>query len=115
MIFYLTSYFDTGSGNWHLSENVTTRGFDLLALPRGARLALGDEAVVEITGLRNPYAQLDGYQKGLTAAVLDCDPDSNLIRTAGVMGIVVTGGVVRPGDAVRVNYTSGAHVVPEPV
>src|SRR5688500_17492392 len=40
-----------------LGENVTTRGIDLLGLPVGARLRLGTEAVVEVTGLRNPCAQ----------------------------------------------------------
>jgi MOSC domain-containing protein YiiM len=51
-----------------MGENITTRGVDLLGLPKGARLRLGDEAVVEITGLRTPCAQLDGIEPGLMAA-----------------------------------------------
>lgn len=91
-----------------MGENVTTRGVDLLALPRGTRLHLGDTAVVEVTGLRNPCKQLDGIQRGLMGATLDRDPAGNLVRKAGVMAVVVTGGDVRPGDAVR------AELPPEP-
>jgi hypothetical protein len=85
-----------------IGENVTTRGLDLLELPRGARLHLGREAVVEVTGLRNPCRQLDDYQKGLKAATLDRDPDGRLIRKAGIMSVVLVGGEVRPGDVIRV-------------
>jgi MOSC domain-containing protein YiiM len=85
-----------------MGENVTTRGVDLLGLPAGARLHLGASAVVEVTGLRNPCAQLDGLQPGLMAAVLGRDAQGNLVRKAGVMGIVVSGGKVRPGDPIRI-------------
>jgi MOSC domain-containing protein YiiM len=85
-----------------MGENVTTRGVDLLGLPAGARLWLGAEAVVEITGLRNPCRQLNDLQPGLMAATLDRDADGNLVRKAGVMGIVLTGGEVRPGDTIDV-------------
>jgi MOSC domain-containing protein YiiM len=84
-----------------MGENVTTRGIDLLTLPRGTRLLLGRDAVVEITGLRNPCAQLDRFQNGLMQAVLGRDADGNLVRKAGIMGIVVAAGEVRPGDAIR--------------
>lgn len=85
-----------------MGENITTRGIALLDLPTGTRLHLGDTAVVEITGLRNPCAQLDRFQTGLTAAVLDRDEQGNLVRKAGVMGIVLSEGEVYPGDAIRV-------------
>ena len=83
-----------------LGENVTTSGIDLLALPTGARLHLGESAIVEITGLRNPCGQLDNFQKGLMAATLDRDASGNLIRKAGIMSVVVSQGDVRPGDAI---------------
>jgi MOSC domain-containing protein YiiM len=83
-----------------MGENVTTRGVDLLALPTGARLRLGDDAVVEITGLRNPCVQLDRFQGGLMGAVLDRDADGKLIRKAGVMAVVLASGDVRVGDAI---------------
>jgi hypothetical protein len=85
-----------------LGENVTTSGIDLLALPTGTRLHLGAAAVIEVTGLRNPCVQLDGFQKGLIAATLDKDSGGNLIRKAGVMSIVLADGDVRPGDPVRI-------------
>jgi MOSC domain-containing protein YiiM len=85
-----------------MGENITTSGLDLLGLPTGARLHLGTTAVVEVTGLRNPCAQLDKIQNGLMAATLDRDPAGNLVRKAGVMGVVRVSGEVRPGDPIRV-------------
>ena len=92
--------FDVASGQ--LGENVTTRGIDLLQLPTGTRLRLGADAVVELTGLRNPCVQLDRFQSGLMEAVLEKTPEGALIRKAGVMAIVLEAGDVRPGDLVRV-------------
>jgi MOSC domain-containing protein YiiM len=92
-----------------MGENVTTRGIDLLGLPAGARLHLGDSAVVQVTGLRNPCIQIDRFQKGLMAATLDKDADGNLIRKAGVMSIVLAEGDVRPGDPIRVELPDGPH------
>jgi MOSC domain-containing protein YiiM len=92
-----------------MGENITTRGIDLLSLPVGARLHIGADAVVEITGLRNPCTQLDGLQSGLMAATLDHDEHGNLIRKAGVMGIVLTGGEVHPTDAIRVELPPQPH------
>lgn len=80
-----------------MGENITTRGIDLLSLPTGTKLHLGDTAVVELTGLRNPCKQLDQFQAGLMAAVLGRDEQGKLIRKAGVMGIVLVGGKVCPG------------------
>ena len=88
-----------------MGENVTTRGIDLLGLPTGARLRLGDGAQIEVTGLRNPCKQLDDFQPGLMQAVLDRDDQGNLIRRAGVMAVVLTTGEVRPGDEIRVELS----------
>jgi MOSC domain-containing protein YiiM len=98
-----------------MGENITTSGVDLLGLPAGARLHLGDTAVVEVTGLRNPCAQLDRIQPGLMAATLERDAGGRLVRKAGVMGIVRMGGEVRPGDVVRVELPPGPHRGLEPV
>ncbi len=92
-----------------MGENVTTRGLDLLALPAGTRLHLGDVAIVEVTGLRNPCAQLDRIQPGLMAATLGRDEQGNLIRKAGVMAIVLTGGDIHPGDPIRVELPPAPH------
>ena len=91
-----------------MGENITTRGVDLLHLPVGARLHLG-AAVVEVTGLRNPCAQLDRIQPGLMAATLGRDESGNLVRKAGIMGIVISGGEVRPGDPIRVEFPPEPH------
>ena len=93
----------------YLGENVTTRGVDLLALPARTLLRLGGEAVVEVTGLRNPCVQLDAFQAGLTAAVLDRDEHGELVRKAGVMSVVHVGGDVRPGDPIAVELPTGPH------
>jgi MOSC domain-containing protein YiiM len=98
-----------------LGENVTTRGVDLLSLPAGARLRLGDAAVVEVTGLRNPCGQLNGIQPGLKEATLGEDGHGKLVRKAGVMGVVVAGGEVRPGDAIRVELPPAPQRALEPV
>ena len=90
-----------------MGENITTQGVDVLGLPRHTQLHLGEDAVVEVTGLRNPCDQLNGIQPGLLKAVLDRDEHDNLIRKAGIMGVVLRGGVVKPLDVIRV-------VLPEP-
>lgn len=92
-----------------MGENVTTRGIDLLNLPAGTRLLLGESAVVEVTGLRNPCVQIDRFRKGLMKAVLGKDAQGNLIRKSGVMGIVLEGGDVRPGDEIRVELPPQPH------
>ncbi|MCW2310057.1 MOSC domain-containing protein [Rhodobium gokarnense] len=105
--------FDVGPAD--LGENITTAGLDLLALPRGTRLAIGAEAVVAITGLRNPCAQIDGFRKGLLRAVIGRDGAGRPVLKAGVMGIVLAGGAVRPGDAVAVTLPPKPHIALERV
>jgi MOSC domain-containing protein YiiM len=98
-----------------MGENITTRGIDLLGLPTGTRLHLGETAVVEVTGLRNPCLQLDHFQQGLIAAVLGQDEHGALIRKAGIMAIVLTDGVVRPGDPILVELPPIPHCPLQPV
>lgn len=92
-----------------MGENVTLRGLDLLALPRGTVLHLGEEARIELTGLRNPCAQIDAFRPGLLAEMLPRGADGHVIRRAGVMAIVLTGGVVRTGDRVGVELPPAPH------
>jgi MOSC domain-containing protein YiiM len=105
--------FDVGPGE--LGENLTTRGVDLLALPRGTRVRCGDRATIELTGLRNPCKQLDGIAPGLMKATLDRDAEGALVRKAGVMAIVLEGGDVRPGDPLSVALPAGSPAPLEPV
>ncbi|MGW0362890.1 MOSC domain-containing protein [Streptomyces sp. NPDC002990] len=92
-----------------LGENVTTEGIDLLGLPAGTLLRLGEEAVVEVTGLRNPCRQIEGFQPGLLKQVVGRDDQGRLIRKAGVMGVVHRGGTIRPGDPITVTLPPAPH------
>jgi len=91
-----------------IGENITTRGIDLLSLPRGTRLHVGRDAVVEVTGLRTPCKQIERFQPGLLAAVSQ-DANGNVFFKSGIMGIVLNGGVVKAGDAIRVELPPEPH------
>jgi hypothetical protein len=91
-----------------IGENITTRGLDLLTLPKGTRLHLGESAVVEVTGLRNPCRQIEAFRPGLLAALTERDQSGTVAIKSGIMGIVLSGGEVRPGDAI------GVELPPEP-
>ncbi len=92
-----------------LGENVTTSGVDLLALPTGTRLRLGQTAVLELTGLRNPCSQIERFHEGLLAAVVHRGEAGLVTRQAGVMAIVVRGGVIATGDAIEVELPAAPH------
>lgn len=98
-----------------IGENITTQGIDLLGLPTGTVLRIGETAVIRITGLRNPCTQLDGFQQGLTAAVLDRDAEGRVVRKAGVMSVVLEGGEVIPGDPILVELPPEPHLPLAPV
>lgn len=98
-----------------MGENVTLRGLDLLSLPRGTVLHLGREAAIELTGLRNPCAQIDAFRPGLLAEMLPRGADGQVIRRAGVMAVVRNGGVIRVGDAVAVVLPDAPHQPMTPV
>ncbi len=92
-----------------MGENIATRGIRLLELPVGARLRIGDTAVLELTGLRNPCKQIERFKSGLMSAVLERAADGEPILKAGVMSIVVTSGLVQPGDPIAVELPTGPH------
>jgi len=98
-----------------LGENITTRGVDLLALPRDTLLFLGPEVVLRVTGLRNPCKQINAFRPGLLKEVLGHDDAGRLIRKAGIMSVVVSGGRVRPGDPIAVEHPAQQHRALEPV
>jgi MOSC domain-containing protein YiiM len=105
--------FDVGPGQ--MGENLTTRGIDLLALPTGARLHLGATAVVEVTGLRTPCRQLDRIARGLMRATLARDGAGALVRKAGVMAVVLSGGEVAAGDRIELEAQPQPHRPLQPV
>ena len=103
-------------GPGEIGENVLTAGIDLLKLPLGTQLRLGPEAVVEITGLRTPCSQIDGYRAGLQKHLWgERDRTGKRVRRAGVMGIVEAGGVIRSGDGFVVQLPPEPHQPPGPV
>ncbi|ALO66232.1 MOSC domain-containing protein [Arthrobacter alpinus] len=92
-----------------LGENITTRGVDLLKLPRGTLLHLGEHAVVELTGLRNPCSQIEDFRPGLLKELVGHDDGGTVVRRAGVMGVVRTGGAIRPDEPIVVVLPEGPH------
>lgn len=114
-----------------LGENILTAGIDLLGLPTGTLLHLGD-AVVRLTGLRNPCAQINDFRPGLLKVVLAAEdgtprgkpapstasPDAGtvrVVRKAGVMAVVEHSGEVRPGQLISVRLPDGPHQPLQPV
>ena len=97
-----------------MGENITTAGIDLLALPVGTILRLGDAAEIAVTGLRNPCLQLDRFAPGLMAATLE-QTEAGLVRKAGIMSTVRRGGTVRAGDAIEVILPPPPHRYLAPV
>ena len=98
-----------------MGENILTRNIALLDLPQKTRLYIGEDVMLELTGLRNPCKQIDAFQSGLMHALIDKDTQGNLIRKAGVMSVVVQGGVVRPDDRITIALPDGKHNPLEPV
>jgi MOSC domain-containing protein YiiM len=98
-----------------MGENVTTRGLDILGLSTGTQLRLGTHAVVEVTGLRNPCSQIERFMPGLLAAVIGRAADGSILRKAGVMCVVLTGGIVRTGDTVAILRSPPRHQPLQPV
>lgn len=103
----LKDRFNVAAGQ--MGENITTKGIDLLKLPQDSLLYIGETAVIKVTGLRNPCAQIDQFQSGLMNAVLDRDQDGNLVRKAGIMSVVLESGEVHPGDQVRIQLPPLPH------
>jgi MOSC domain-containing protein YiiM len=108
-----------------LGENILTSGIDLLGLPVDTRLLIGD-AIIRLTGLRNPCAQINEFRPGLLKVVLekvDGTPTEEpapstgsaeiasvqRIRKAGVMAVVERGGQVHAGQVVVVHPPDEPH------
>jgi MOSC domain-containing protein YiiM len=98
-----------------MGENITTIDIPLLALSQGTLLGIGRDALVQITGLRNPCSQIESFMPGLLAAVLDRTAEGTLVRKAGVMGIVIRSGNVQPDDLITVVQSPPQYVPLQPV
>jgi MOSC domain-containing protein YiiM len=90
-----------------MGENITTRNLELLTLPVGTRIHLGPQAIVEVTGLRDPCNQLNTLHPGLMKACIARDHNGTLIRKAGIMAIALQSGVVQPGDPISIEVPQG--------
>jgi MOSC domain-containing protein YiiM len=99
--------FAVGPGD--LGENLLTAGVDLLNLPKDTLLRIGPTAVVRLTGLRNPCAQINGFRSGLLKLAVGRDGAGDVVRRAGVMAVVVDGGTVRPGDRIMLELPEPPH------
>lgn len=98
-----------------MGENITTRGINLLGLPEDTLLRVGSTVVLRVTGLRNPCSQIDDFQPGLLHHMVSKREDGTIVRKAGVMSVVEIGGIVRPGDTIRVQFPPGQYVPLQPV
>jgi len=98
-----------------IGENITTEGIDLLGLVENTILKIGDEAIIEVKGLRNPCTQLDDFQAGLMQAVLEKGPSGELIRKSGIMGVVLSGGIIKVGDSIDIEVPPSAQNKLQPV
>jgi len=99
--------YDVGPGD--LGENVTTAGVPLETFPLGARVRLGADAVVKLTGLRTPCALIDRFQRGLKRTLISNKTNVSRFR-AGVLGVVAVSGRVAAGDDLRLEMPEGPFV-----
>jgi MOSC domain-containing protein YiiM len=96
---FAQSGFELKAGD--LGENILTEGIALLDLPTDTVLKIGSDVALQVTGLRNPCAQIDNFRTGLLREVVHKDQAGNLVRKAGIMTVVLSGGSVRPGDRIE--------------
>ena len=92
-----------------MGENVLTEGLDLVTLPTGTIFEIGEGVMVEISGIRDPCKKIDALGPGLTKAMFGRDADGGLLRKAGIMGVVRSGGTIRPGDVIQVTLPAEPH------
>lgn len=98
-----------------LGENITTKGLELLKLPSAAKLFIGRQTALQVTGLRDPCKQLNSIQAGLMEATIERKSDGGLIRKTGIMSVVIKGGEIKPGDPIRVEMPPEPHKPMGPV
>ena len=93
-----------------LGESITTTGIDLISLPVGSMLRIGDTALVALTGLRNPCPQIKSVGDGLMKMMFIDDqdnPEGPKIGRTGVMGVVIAGGIVAADDGIKIRFPAG--------
>ena len=91
-----------------MGENIVTQGIDLLNLPQGTELHMGD-CVIQVTGLRSPCRKLNTIHPDLLKAVVEKRADGSVNKKSGVMSIVLNGGEIHQGDVINIVLPSGEH------
>ena len=81
---------DVGPGDF--AENLTTEGIDLVSLPVGTRLSVGEEVTLEITQIGKECHTRCAIFRQVGQCVM---PEE------GVFARVIRGGVVEAGDSIR--------------
>lgn len=71
------------------------------SLPAGSRLAIGDEAVIEVSAKPHTGCKKFLAWFGQEAGTFVNSPEGKELRLRGLNARVVTGGVIRTGDKVR--------------
>jgi MOSC domain-containing protein YiiM len=82
---------DVGPGDF--AENLTTKGIDLLSLPMGTRLTVGNKAVLELT----QFGKECHTKCAIFRQVGTC-----VMPKEGVFARVIRGGIIRAGDPIRI-------------
>ena len=83
--------FDVGPGDF--AENLTTEGIDLMSLPVGTHISIGDEIIMELTQIgKKCHAGCAIYQQ-----IGKC-----IMPKEGIFTKVIHGGQVRAGDIIKV-------------
>jgi MOSC domain-containing protein YiiM len=81
---------NVGPGSF--AENLTTQGMDLLSLPIGSQVRVGDEAILEIT----QHGKICHDRCAIYYQVGDC-----VMPRESVFARVIKGGQVKVGDAIE--------------
>ena len=73
-------------------ENLTTEGIELVTLPVGTKLYIGDEVILEVSQIGKECH---------TACAIRKQVGNCIMPTEGIFGRVLRGGRIRPGDEIK--------------
>ncbi len=74
------------------AENITTEGIDLVSLPIGTRISIGDEVILEMTQIGKECHAACAIRRQIGECIMPKE---------GIFARVVQGGLVKPGDRVK--------------
>jgi len=88
--------FDVGSGDF--AENLTTEGIELVSMPIGAKLLIGEGVILEVTQI--------GKECHTRCAIYH-QMGNCIMPSEGVFVRIIRGGLVRAGDPIKVHREKG--------